>query len=52
MVNPIALTFDALYLTFNGTVPLETWFPLIEDIIRNVADSVINIIMNLLEVLM
>ena len=48
MINPFELTFDAIYLTLTGQAPIEAWFPLIEDIIRNVADSV----MNILEVLM
>lgn len=35
MVNPFALTFAAIYYTLLGVVPLETWFPLIEDLINN-----------------
>ncbi|MEE0981054.1 MAG: hypothetical protein U0K91_05155 [Acutalibacteraceae bacterium] len=52
MVDPFALTAFAVISTLRGDVPLETWFPLFEDIVRNIADSAINIIMNLLEVLM
>lgn len=48
MVDPFALMFDALYLTFTGKAPISVWFPLVEDIIRNVTDSA----MNILEVLM
>ena len=32
MTDPIALTFDALYLTFTGQAPIEAWFPLFKDI--------------------
>lgn len=36
MVDSIALTFVAIYLTLIGQVPLEIWLPLFEDIISNV----------------
>lgn len=52
MTNPFWLTVAAILMTFNGDAPIEIWFPLLEDIVRNLADSVMNIIMNLLEVLM
>ncbi|MEE0981805.1 MAG: hypothetical protein U0K91_08975 [Acutalibacteraceae bacterium] len=52
MVDPFALTAFAIISTLRGDVPLETWFPLFEDIVGNIADSVINITTNLLEVLM
>lgn len=48
MTNPITLTFSAILLTLFGEAPISVWFPLVEDIIRNVTDSV----MNILEVLM
>lgn len=40
MVDPIALTAFAIISTLNGDVPLETWFPLFEDIISNVVASI------------
>lgn len=52
MTNPFWLTLSAILMTFNGDAPIEIWFPLIEDIAANIANSTINIIMNLLEVLM
>lgn len=48
MTDPIALTFDALYLTFTGQAPIEAWFPLFKDIGMMLLDKV----MNILEVLM
>ena len=44
MVDPIALTIDALILTFRGDVPLETWFPLIGDIFVNVGTMILNLL--------
>ncbi len=52
MTNPFWLTLSAILMTFNGDAPIEIWFPLFEDIAKNVADSVISIITKLLEVLM
>lgn len=52
MTNPFWLTVAAILMTFNGDAPIEIWFPLLEDIARNIATGAINIIMNLLEVLM
>lgn len=48
MVNPFWLTLSAILMTFNGDAPIEIWFPLFEDIARNVADSLIGV----LEILM
>lgn len=48
MTNPFALTLAAILMTLRGDVPLETWTPLFEDIIRNIADSLIGV----LEILM
>ena len=35
MVNPFALTFAAIYYTLIGVAPIENWFPLIEDLLKN-----------------
>ena len=35
MVNPFALTFAAIYYTLIGVAPINIWFPLVEDIIKN-----------------
>ncbi len=44
MTDPVALTFDALYLTFTGQAPVEAWFPLFGDILRMIVDALANII--------
>lgn len=48
MTDPIALTFDALYLTFTGQAPIEAWFPLFRDIGMMLIEKIADI----LEVLM
>ena len=35
MVNPFALTFAAIYYTLIGVAPIDIWFPLFEDLIKN-----------------
>jgi hypothetical protein len=44
MVDPIALTAFAIISTLRGDVPLETWFPLIEDIFSNAVAMLSNIL--------
>ena len=48
MTDPIALTFDALYLTFTGQAPVEVWFSLLKDLAMMFIDKVADV----LEVLM
>lgn len=43
MTNPFALTLAAILMTLRGDVPLETWTPLFEDIIRGLATVIENI---------
>ncbi|MBP3939500.1 MAG: hypothetical protein IK955_08825 [Clostridia bacterium] len=48
MTDPIALTFDALYLTFTGQAPIEAWFPLLKDIATMLLDKVMEVILEVL----
>lgn len=43
MVDPFALTAFAVISTLRGDVPLETWFPLIEDVFSNAVNMIINL---------
>lgn len=48
MVDPFALTAFAIISTLRGDVPIETWFPLFEDILNNLIMMFSNIIERLI----
>lgn len=38
-INAFALTASAILQTFFGDAPIEIWFPLLKDIIRNTLEN-------------
>jgi hypothetical protein len=44
MVDPFALTAFAVISTLRGDVPIETWFPLFEDVFFNAVNLIIDLV--------
>ena len=48
MMDPFALLFDALYLTFTGQAPIEAWLPLLRDLAMMFVDKVADVLLGVL----